>query len=237
MPKAWLSLLVAALLAAGPVAAQDRDEDRTPVIVVTGTAIVHAAPDRAFLTLAVESRDPNPGAAQRRNAGVMDAVFAKLKGSGIAPDALRTLSYELQEDFDYETGKRVSKGFLARNAIEVRLDDLARIGEVIDLATAAGANSVGGVRFDVKDRTAIEREALSRATADARSRADAVATGGGVRVGRLIRIEERGGFAPPPPPGPFLAKAAMDESAPQTPILPGEIEVRAEVVLTAALEP
>jgi uncharacterized protein YggE len=167
----------------------------------------------------------------------MDAVYAKLKGAGIPTDALRTLSYGLLEDFDYETGKRVSKGFLARNSIEVRVDDLERIGEIIDAATAAGANSVGGVRFDVKDRTSLERDALSRATADARSRAGCD-HGGGVRVGRLLRIEERGGFVqPPPPPGPFLARAAMAEAAPETPILPGEIEVRAEVSLTAALEP
>jgi uncharacterized protein YggE len=236
MRRASLSIALLALLVTPVLGAEESDEERRPVIVVTGTATVHAPPDRAFLTLAVESRDPNPAAAQRRNATVMDAVFAKLKGAGIAPDALRTLSYELREDFDFETGKRISRGFLARNAIEVRLDDLARIGEVIDLATAAGANSVGGVRFDVKDRAAVEREALTRATADARARADAVAAGGGVKVGRLLRIEERGGFAPPPP-GPFLAKAAMAEAAPETPILPGEIELRADVTLTVALEP
>jgi hypothetical protein len=236
MHKASWSAFFVALVASASLAAEDPDDERRPVIVVAGSAVVRAAPNQAFVTLGVESRDPNPGSAQRRNAAAMDAVYAKLKGAGIPTDALRTLSYGLLEDFDYETGKRVSKGFLARNSIEVRVDDLERIGEIIDVATAAGANSVGGVRFDVKDRTSLERDALSRATADARSRADAIAAGGGVRVGRLLRIEERGGFVPPPQPGPFLAKAAMDEAAPQTPILPGEIEVRAEVSLTAALE-
>jgi uncharacterized protein YggE len=228
-------VLGALLAAAAPAASQESRPEQPPAIVVVGTATVRAAPNRAFVTLAVESRDPNPGNAQRRNAAAMDAVFDKLKGAGLLPDALRTLSYELLEDFEYDTGKRISRGFLARNSIEVRLDELQRIGEIIDVATAAGANSVGGVRFDVKDRTAIEREALTRATADARSRAGAVAAGGAVRMGRILRIEERVGHGPPP--APFLARAAQAEAAPETPILPGEIEVRAEVSLTAALEP
>src|SRR5262245_7642408 len=172
MPRPGLRACLAAVLAALPAAAQESDAIRSPVIVVAGTAVVRAAPNQAFVTLGVESRDPNPGIAQRRNATTMDAVYAKLKGAGIPIDALRTLSYELQEDFDYQTGKRVSKGFLARNAVEVRLDDLQRIGEIIDVATAAGANSVGSIRFDVKDRSALERDALSRATVDARGRAD-----------------------------------------------------------------
>lgn len=237
MPRTRLVLAVvlASLLAAG--AAAEEPGPTTPLIVVGGSATVRAAPDRAFVTLAVESRDPNPGAAQRRNAQAMDAVFAKLAGAGVAKDAIRTLSYELMEDFEFDHGKRLSRGFLARNSIEVRVDELGRVGEIIDLATAAGANSVTGVRFDVKEMAALEQEALRRATADARARAEAVAAGGGVRMGRLLRLEERGSFAPPPPT-PYLARAEMAaDKAASTPIQPGEIEVRAEVTLTAALEP
>jgi uncharacterized protein len=236
MPKSCLSVCVALWLAAASASADDHHQDRVPVIVVTGTAVVRATPDQAFVGLAVESRDPNPGAAQRRNAEVMDAVLAKLAAAQVPKDALRTLSYELMEDFDYDNGKRLSRGFLARNSIEVRVDDLKRVGETIDVATAAGANSVTGVRFDVKDRSSLEREALSRASADARQRAEAVAQGAAVRVGALVRLEERGSFVPPPP-GPYMARMAADEAAAKTSIQPGELEVRAEVSLTAKLEP
>jgi uncharacterized protein len=235
MHKSCLFVCAVIGLATLPASADDHHQDRVPVIVVTGSAIVRASPDQAFVGLAVESRDPNPGAAQRRNAEVMDAVLAKLAAAQVPKDALRTLSYELMEDFDYDNGKRLSRGFLARNSIEVRVDDLKRVGEVIDVATAAGANSVTGVRFDVKDRSSLEREALSRASGDARARAEAVAKGGGVRVGALVRIEERGSFVPPP--APYMARMAADEAAAKTSIQPGELEVRAEVSLTAKLEP
>jgi uncharacterized protein len=235
--KSCLLVCAATLLAAVSASADDHHPERVPVIVVAGSAIVRATPDQAFVGLAVESRDPNPGAAQRRNAEVMDAVLAKLAGAGVPKDALRTLSYELMEDFDYDNGKRLSRGFLARNSIEVRVDDLKKVGEIIDVATGAGANSVTGVRFDVKDRTTLEQEALSRASADARSRAEAVAKGGGVRVGALVRLEERGSFTAPPP-APYMARmAAADEAAAKTSIQPGELEIRAEVSLTAKLEP
>ena len=70
------------------------------------------------------------------------------------------------------------------------------MGEILDLAVGSGATSVSGVRFDLKDRAAAEREALKRAVADARARADAAAAGAGVKVDRVLRIEEQRGVRP-----------------------------------------
>ncbi len=87
-------------------------------------------------------------------------------------------------------GKRVGRGYVARNSVEVRVDNVDRVGEYLEAAVASGATSLGGVRFDLKDRAKLEREALRLAVADARAKAEAAAAGAGRSIERIIRIEE-----------------------------------------------
>ncbi|HZR83616.1 MAG TPA: SIMPL domain-containing protein [Candidatus Binatia bacterium] len=228
----------AALLLAGAASARaDEHAPRQPAVVVGGEAEVRAAPDRAFVTIATESRDRDPKAAQKQNAVVMNAVQEKLRATGIPPEAVRTLAYQLELEFDWDKGKRTPRGYLARNAVEVRLDDVARVGEVIDLAVAAGANDVTGIRFDLKDRAALEREALRRAVADARARADAAAAGAGVTIDAVQRIEEQSESHPMPRPMAFAKAADAAEAAPPTSISAGEIAITSRVTLTATIRP
>ena len=206
-----------------------------PVVVVTGDGLVKAAPDRAWVTFAVESRSRNPKEAQSQSATTMTAIQQKLLSAGLSKDAIRTLSVDLQMESDFINGRQVPRGYVARNTIEVRLDDIARVGEVIDIGVTSGATAVHGVRFDLKERTSLEREALKRATADARARADAAASGAGRTVDRVIRIEEPAG-RPFPPPVPMMMEARGQASRPETPVIAGEIEIRAAVVLTATIK-
>jgi uncharacterized protein len=207
-----------------------------PVVVVSGEGVVKAAPDQAWATFAVESRSKNPKEAQTQNAKAMTNVQERLVASGVPKDAIRTLSYDLQLESDWVNGRQVPRGYVARNTIEVRLDDITRVGEVIDIAITSGANSVRGVRFDLKQRESLEREALKRAAADARGRAEAAAAGAGAAIGRVLRVEESGGSAPGPPmPMMREAMAVQDAGAP-TPVVAGEIEIRSRVVLTATLK-
>jgi len=204
------------------------------VIVTSGEGVVKAAPDRVWVSIAAESRARNPKEAQRANADAMSAVMQKLKTAGLPPDAIRTTSYDLQPEFDYANGRQTLRGYVARNMVEVRVDDVARAGDILDAAVGSGATSVSGVRFDLKDRVGAEREALRLAVADARSRADAAASGAGLRVDRIVRIEEQRGVSPEPRPQVMMRQMAMEADR-QTPITPGELEVRATVTLTTSI--
>lgn len=215
--------------------AQTPPPQAEPIVVVSGEGVVKAAPDQAWVTIGAESRSRNPKEAQSQNATAMSGVQQKLTAAGIAKDAFRTLSVDLQLESDWVNGRQVPRGYVARNMIEVRLDDIARVGEVIDMAVTGGATAVHGVRFDLKQRETLEREALKRATADARARAEAAASGAGRAIDRVIRIEEPGGRPYPPPVPMMMARAAEDGRA-QTPVAAGEIEIRASVVLTATLK-
>jgi uncharacterized protein YggE len=228
-------LVLALLSSAAAVSAQTSTSSNEPVVVVTGEGIVKSAPDQAWVMLAVESRSKNPKDAQTQNATSMSRVYERLIAAGVPKNAIRTLSYDLQLESDWVNGRQVPRGYVARNTIEVRLDDITQVGEIIDVAITSGANSVHGVRFDLKQRDALEREALKLATADARARAEAAAAGAGGSIGRVLRIEEptRG----VQPPVPMMREMAMTDSrAAATPVVAGEIEIRSVVVLTALLK-
>jgi hypothetical protein len=205
-----------------------------PVIVTTGEGVVKAAPDRVWITIAAESRAKSPKEAQRANAEAMKAVLDKLKGLGLSGDAIRTSGYDLQPQFDYVSGRQTLREYLARNSVEVRVDDVARAGDVLDAAVGSGATSVSGVRFDLKDRTVVERGALRNAVADARARADAAAAGAGMKVDRVVRIEEQRVTLPEPRPM-MMARQSMVADAGTPPIVAGEIEVRVMVTMTSSI--
>jgi uncharacterized protein YggE len=231
MKKTTLILLAIGVLAATAARAQELVPS-APVVVTMGQATITVAPDRAFVTIAAESRSRTSADAQRQNADAMTAVMAKLQQAGIPKDAIRTLAYDLQPDFDYANGRQTLRGYVARNTIEVRLDDMTRLGVVLDAAGSGGATSIGGIRFDVRNRDVLERDALRQAVADARARADAAAAGAGRTIDRVIRIQEEG---IPDVPRPMMRMAAADQVA-STPIAPSSVEIHARVTLTAALK-
>lgn len=207
-------------------------ESGPPVVVTTGEATVTRSPDRVWVMIAAESRARSPREAQKLNAAAMAAVMQKLKGAGLPGDAVRTTAYDLQPDFEFHEGRQTVRGYIARNAIEVRLDEVERAGEILEAAVGSGATNVSGLRFDLKDRAAAEREALSLAVADARARAEAAAKGAGMAIDRILRIEERGSA---PPPQPFMRTMAAEAASAAPPITPGRLEIKAEVALTAAI--
>jgi hypothetical protein len=208
----------------------------TPVIVTNGEGLVKRAPDRAWVTIGAESRARTAQEAQRLNIDAMTAVNERIKAAGIPADAIQTTGYNLQPEFDYVNGKQTLRGYVARNQVQVRVDALGKTGDVIAAAVGTGATNVSGVRFDLKDRETIEREALRVAVQDARLRANAAATGAGVSIDRVIRVEEQREMIDGPRPMQMNMAMMRQESAnTAVPIEAGEIEVRARVTLTVAI--
>jgi hypothetical protein len=218
-----------------PAYAQQPATPSDPVVVMSGEGLVHAAPDRAWITISAESRASTAREAQKRNTDAMTPVLAKLKSSGVTADAIRTVAYDVQYEWDFVNGKRVGKGYVARNSVEVRVDNVDRVGEYLEAAVASGATSLGGVRFDLKDRAKLEREALRLAVADARAKAEAAAAGAGRSIERIIRIEE-GPIEGGPVPVPRFERAVVVQAAAPPPIESGQTEIRARVTLTAVIK-
>jgi uncharacterized protein YggE len=231
-----IALLAVTLIACSSDAiAQTTGNSDLPVVVTVGEGVVKKAPDRAWVTIAAESRGKTPAEAQKQNADAMSAVMQKIKGLGLPPEAIRTAAYELRPEFDYANNRQTLRGYVAHNAVEVRVDELSKLGEVLDVAVGAGATSVSGVRFDLKDRASSEQTALQHAVADARAQADAAAQAAGLRVERVVRLEVQR-ETPMPPPRPMMAMRAEAVASAEPPISPGELEIKARVTMTASIK-
>jgi uncharacterized protein YggE len=205
---------------------------QVPQVIVTGEGVVKATPDRAWVTIGAESRSKVSTEAQQRNADAMTAIQQKLSGLGIPKDAIRTTAIDLQMEFDYTDGKQIPRGYVARNTIEVRVDDMAALGKILDAVVTSGATMIHGVRFDVKAREQLEAAALAAAVKEARGKAQAIAAAAGQSIDRVLRIEEQFVGRSPEPMNRGFAMAKAEAA---TPVAPGEIEIRMMVRLSASL--
>jgi uncharacterized protein len=237
MAKSILALLLS-VVPLTAFAQQQPTPPAEPTVIMTGEGTVQAVPDRAWVTISAESRASSAREAQKRNTDAMTPVIDKLKAAGIPADAIKTIGYDVQYEWDYVNNRRVGKGYVARNTIDVRIDTVDRVGEYLEIAAGSGATSLGGIRFDLKDRAKLEREALRLAVADARGKADAAAAGAGRAIDRIMRIDESGGY-----PGPIPVDRMMMREAAQgavagapPPISAGQTEIRARVTITAVLK-
>ncbi|HWI20858.1 MAG TPA: SIMPL domain-containing protein [Vicinamibacterales bacterium] len=227
-----VSLALLSLLLLPPVVrAQSAPEP--PQIVVSGEGLVKGTPDQAWVSIGAESRSKTSKDAQQRNAQAMTAVQTRLAAFGIAKAAVKTTAIDLQLEFDYADGKQTPRGYLARNTVEVRVDDLARLGDVLDAVVASGATMIHGLRFDVKGREQLVTEALQLAVRNAMSKAQALATGSSRTIDRVLKIEEVSAGEPIPIMRQYAMAAKADAS---TPVAPGELEIRAQVRLSAAIK-
>ena len=76
--------------------------------------------------------------------------------------------------------------------VQVTLDDLTKLSNVIDASAQAGANNVRGIQFTLREPDAVHADALRKAAARARADADVLAAALGLKIVRVLSVEESG---------------------------------------------
>lgn len=213
-----------ALAIAGPAAAQSAPlmipADGT-LLSVSGHAEARRTPDIAQVSAGVTTQAADANATMRQNAEQMTKVIAAIRAAGIADRDVQTSGINLYPQYRYaENQPPVITGYQANNTVSVTVRDLARLGKILDALVATGANQIIGPSFDVDHKDAAYDEARRGALDNARKRADMYAKALGVRVRRIVSIDETGGRAMPPPIR-MMAMAKSDRSE-STPVSPGE---------------
>jgi hypothetical protein len=226
-------LLLIAIVAIGTVSAADTGTDHT--ITASGTGSVIGTPDRAQISLAVETENPDVKAAQADNAARMTTVMNALTAAGIPQDALKTTGYNIYPVYDTTKlpfGQKII-AYHVSNSLTITLHDVNRTGEVIDIGVANGINQASSIQFLLSDeqaqmlRTEALKEASDRAAADARTVAAAL----GVTISSVKSVDVGGGYSPPVLFQNYATRDAASGAAP-TPIQPGDVTVTATVTVT-----
>ncbi len=230
------------LTGAAPVLAQPAAPPPS-VVVATGEHRIKVAPDQAWAMVSLETRDARGAEARRLGAAAMTSVMATLKKAGLSGDVVQTIGISLHPEYEYANGRQHIKGMIMSNQVQVRIDDISKVADVLDAVggltlPTSSTLTVGGLRFDLRNRAGVQRDALRLAVEDATARARAMAAGAGVSVGRTLRIEEAGAdgqmkFLQEPF---MMARAGQADAAMPTPIAPSDIEIRAQVTVTVEIK-
>lgn len=226
--------------AAAPVLAADDDNDEQPrTLTVMGYGEVKASPDLAFVELAVETTAENAAKATGENARRTTAVIDAMKKRIGEKDRVTTTGYSLQPQYaNRRPGSDAPPeivGYVASNRVRVETRDLAKVGDLIDAAIAAGANRTDVLSFTLENRAPSLREALRKAGAEARAQAESIAEALGVKLGEVLNASTAGVQMPRPIyKERMMAMAAADQVA--TPVEPGEVEVSATLTVSYRIE-
>jgi uncharacterized protein len=207
-------------------------------IRVTGDARITAKPDRAQIDVGVRTQAPTSQEAATQNARQVDAVLAAVRKATAGAAVLKTISYSLNPEYRYHPGggEPTLEGYTAANVVQVTLDDLAKIGSVIDSATQAGANHIQGIQFTLRDQDAVRAEALREAALKARAEADVLAAALGLKVVRVLSVEENSPRIVPVRV--YAASAATaGRAVTPTPVESGTLDISADVTLSVEVSP
>jgi len=226
-----LAIAAVLLLAAAALAGVARPEGARAVegtvngdsVTVTGSASATSVPNRAVLSLGVDSRAGSARAALAANAREMRRVIDAVRAAGGRD--VSTQSVSLSAVFGENS---TVTGYSASNVVTATVD-VGRAGAVIDAAVEAGANQVWGPSLSSSDQSSLYVQALKGAVADAREKAQTLAAASGRSLGKVTTVAENGGFAPVP----FAEKSAASDAG--TPVVAGPQETTATVTVTFVL--
>ena len=224
------ALLIAAMIATPGLEAQD-SRPPVPQIVVSATGEVKVAPDKATISIGVQSRAVTAAAASQANAQKQTAVINAIKARGVLAEQISTSNFNVIPETRYDqAGQQAPKttSYLVMNTVSVELRRVDQVGAVIDAALGAGANQINALNFGVQSADSARRAALSIAVSKARADADAIARAAGGSLGPMIEMIANETSVRPPIP--FMRDMAMSaQKVESTPVEPGMETISAVV--------
>ena len=154
---------------------------------------------------------------------------------GIAARDMQTSGFNVTPQINYDKNTAgVVVGYWANNMLEVKIRNLAEVGDILQAGIDAGANNVSGLFFALEDPDSLLQEARTQAVGDARKRAEALVGAAGGKLGKVLSIRETSPWY-----GPVMARAdyAKDAAgAPSVPVQAGELEVTGQVEVVFEIE-
>jgi uncharacterized protein len=205
-----------------------------PMLSVSGTGEARVAPDEATVRLGVVTQAPTARAAQEEANRTAGAVLEAVRKLGIQAEDIQTSGLSLSPLYSQgrpgaeEQAPRIT-GYQANNTVTIRVEDLAKVGPVIDAGLGAGANNLEGVAFGLRNDEAARAAALTDAVREARAKAEALAKALKVQLVGILEVAE-GGVSISPPPYP-KGRFAVAELSVDTPVSAGQVGVEASVTI------
>lgn len=229
-------LVVAAVGSSGCTTKVVTSSSAQPLNTVTasGQGRVYAAPDVATMSFGVTVEGAQAKAALDQSSQVADKIIAALKKQGVKAEDVQTSGISIYPVQNDRGGKIVVTGYQASISVNAKLRDLAKVGDVIEAASGAGANTISGPQFEISEDSEQRSDAIEKAVAAAKKNAEAMAKASGKSVGKVISITSSAVNVPMPMGARAEAFGAMDSA--KVPVEAGQVEVSADVTVMFELK-
>jgi uncharacterized protein YggE len=200
-------------------------------ITVNGVGNVSMTPDTASVTLGVNIFAKTLKEAQAQATDQMNAVIAELKSEGIDAKDIQTSNYSVSVNQNYDSNGTPGEvvGYTVNNQVTVTIRNLPKLGSILDQVVEKGANSIWGISFFVNDQTDAAKQARKLAVQDAAQHAQEIAEAAGVKVGKVLSINET--YGPSPSPVAYESQMAGGKGG-SVPVQTGSTLVTASVTIT-----
>jgi len=214
---------------AGPVpfSVNSIQTTKNTLFSATGQGSATAVPDTADISFGITKQAPTVADAQNSANSVVNQIVRDLTNLGIQQKDIKTTNYSVSPN--YLVGQTVN-GYTVQEQVELKVKPIEKANQVVDIATKDGANLVGGVNFVLDDATQknLEQQARIDAVKQAKDKAESLANAAGIRLGRIVDVQESGN----PQPIRFQAQAAPSADNTKTELNPGENTVTVSVTLS-----
>lgn len=214
------------------------EQVENPVITVSSRETVKVAPDIAEIVYGVTTQDKDAAQCQSENNRKVGELVETLKALGVEESSIQTSRFDMDPRYDWDQGGIII-GYEATTQVIVSDIQLEQAGTVMEKSVEAGVDQIQSVSFLSSHYDEEYQEALKGAVALAQEKAQALADASGCTLGRPVHIEEHLGndgyrySAQNMDRGAAVMKA---EAAADAAVMPGEIEIEADITVDYAIQ-
>ena len=187
--KNLLTILVALVVIVGLVLYFNSVKERT-TLNVSGTSTIEAVADEVSVYVGIETLKDTAEESKNENSEISEKVLSALEYAGIDKDEIETSSYNIYPDYDWSSGSQKLKGYRTSNILKIKTKDFDKVGRVVDVSIDNGATTIQSINFELSEdkQNELKQEAISKASEDARVKAEATAQGLNAKLGKVKQV-------------------------------------------------
>jgi uncharacterized protein YggE len=184
-----------------PISISQTTTQKESAFIATGESTISTQPDKAEITLGISRRDSDIKRAQSQANTTINTITQKLTELGIKREDIQTLNYSIYPNYDYQNSAQNIVGYSIDVSLKINLTNFELLNQVVDAATAAGANQIGGIQFTLSKEKEqdVRKQAREQAIEDAKKNAQELSRLSGVKLGKVINVSEGGSDSSPIP--------------------------------------
>ena len=226
--KKIIAILFALFLLTAATATAFADSE----ITVSGTGEVMVPADTAIVSLGVSAVDREVLTAQSKANEAIAAIREALTAKGIIESDINTDYINIYAMYDYSGGTEQLTAYNANSTLAIRVTNIDQVGEVIDTAFGAGANTLNGINFSASDTKEAEQKAMRAAVEDAKAKAQVLADAAGLQLRGIEDIVEQGTYSSDRGVMNSFKAAAAEDSAAGTVVQAAKLSVSSSITVT-----